>query len=122
MNPQIHKGNYVVVGIVLTDYDGNVDTTTAITVSAPSGLLVEPVASGASNRSFYVSVPSAATLSASNLIVSLAATIAATGTGVGAPPVTKNVAFTFDTVVPVDHRAAAVAPSTPTAESPLPHP
>lgn len=122
MNPQIHKGNYVIVGIVLTDYDGNVDSTTAITVSAPSGLVVEPVASGASNRSFYVSVPASATTSQTALVVGLSATIAATGSGAGAPPVTKGVSFTFDTVVPVDHRAAAIAPGTPSAEQPLPHP
>lgn len=122
MNPQIHKGNYVGIGVILTDYDGNVDATTAITMSAPSGLLVEPAAAGAANRTFYVSVPITATLSLINQQVTLSAIIPATGSGAGAPNAAKAVSFTFDTVVPVDHRAAAAAPGTPSAELPLPHP
>lgn len=122
MNPLLHKGNYTIIGIVLTDYDGNVDATTAITVSAPPGLMVEPFAAGAANRMFYVTVPPAATQSQVSQNVALSATIPATGSGAGAPNVTKQVMFTFDTVIPVDHRAAAAAPGTPSAEQTLPHP
>src|SRR5882672_4908294 len=96
MNPQIHKGNYAIIGIVLTDYDGNVDSTTAITMSA--------------------------TTSSPGQQVGLLATIPASGSGAGAPNVIKSVTFIFDTVVPIDHRAAAAAPGTPGAEQPLPHP
>lgn len=122
MNPLIHKGNYVVIGVILTDYDNNVDTTTAVSVGATSGLLVEPAAAGAANRVWYVSVPPAATLSLTGQVVTLTATIQASGTGAGAPPVTKQITFTFDTVVPVDHRAMAAAAGSPSAEQPLPHP
>jgi len=122
MNPQIHKGNYAIIGIVLTDYDGNVDSTTAITMSAPGSLVVEPAAPGAANRIFYVSVPVSATTSSPGQQVGLLATIPASGSGAGAPNVIKSVTFIFDTVVPIDHRAAAAAPGTPGAEQPLPHP
>ena len=122
MNPLLHKGNYAAIGIVITDYDNNVDTTTAVSASAPAGLVVEAAAAGASNRTWYISVPAAATTSATNQTVTLSATIPATGSGTGAPPTNKQLMFTFDTVVPVDHRAVAAAPGTPTAEQPLPHP
>lgn len=122
MNALIHKGNYVVLGIVLTDYDGNIDTTTAVSAGATTGLLVEPAAAGAANRTWYVSVPTAATVSQTGQTVTLSATIQATGSGVGAPPVTKQISFSFDTVVPVDHRAIAAAVDSPSVEAPLPHP
>lgn len=117
----IHKGNYVTIGITLTNYDGAEDTTTPITVGqAGSALLVEPAAPGPGNRQFYVSIPPAETQSKTGLFVSLSANIPATGGGAGAPSVTKSVNFTFDTVVPIDNRAAAA--TGPTGEQPLPHP
>ena len=108
------------VGISLTDYDGNPDFTTAITVGQTGqSLTVEPVSSGPSNRDFYVSVPGSATLSATTTVV-LSANIPATGSGTGSGSVQKQANHVIDAVVPIDHRAAA--PTGPSAEQSLPHP
>lgn len=115
----LHKGNYITVGVSLTDYDGAPDLTTPVSVSASNQLFVEPVASGNGNRDFYVSVSPSATVSSAG-VVSLVATIQATGSGVGAPPATKSVSYQIDVIIPVDHRDAT--PTTPSAENLLPHP
>jgi hypothetical protein len=119
-NFQLHKGKFTTVGIILVDYDGNVDLTTPIQFgqTGPGALLIEPFSSAPSNRDFYVSVQASATQSSTGT-VSLSANIPATGSGVGGPAVQKGVALAIDAVVPVDQRdATLVAPST---ELPLPH-
>lgn len=119
----LHKGNYTIVGIALTDYDNNPDTTTAISTPAltpANSLLVEPVSPGPGNRSWYVSVPAGSLSSQAGILLTLSATIPATGSGAGSPAKFVQVSHTIDTSVPVDHRAAT--PVAPSAEQPLPHP
>jgi len=116
----LHKGNYTTIGVALTDYDGNPDLTTAIVVSQTGSLVVEPVSSGATNRSFYVSVLPGATVGQNGVQVNLSAQIPATGSGAGAGVATKVVTHMIDAIVPIDHREAVPVPAT--TEQPLPHP
>lgn len=81
---------------------------------------MQPVSPGASNREFYVSVKSTETVSKTGQVLNLSASIPADGLGAGAPAFSVLQQFTFDTLIPVDHRGSAkVGPST---VQPLPHP
>lgn len=122
-NFQLPKFSYTTIGITLYKYDldaeGNLvpDLTTTVTMGVIGSLTVEPIAG---NRSWYVSVPAGATAGALNQSVVLSANIPADGNGAGAPAKSVTQGFTFDTIVPVDHRGSQ--PSGPTPVLPLPHP
>lgn len=106
------------------DLDGNgqlvADTTAVVAHGESPSLLVEPVSSAPGNREFYVSVKTNETTSKVSQGVNLTANIPADGLGAGAPDLQAAQSFTFDTVIPVDHRGSSRMEPTPVL--PLPHP
>lgn len=127
-NFEIPKGGFTIVGITLYKYDLDIngqlvpDLTSPIAtqLGAPTALVVEPVNPGASNREFYVSVKSTETVNKTGQNLNLTASIPADGLGAGAPAFGVLQQFTFDTLVPVDHRGSAK--TGPSTVQPLPHP
>lgn len=118
---QLNKGNYLTLSVVLTDYDGNPDLTTLVTINVSPGVLTTaPATVDPSNRTFYVSVPTSATVGTTGIWVDLSAQIPGSGSGAGVPPIFKSVRYIVDSVVPIDHRAASPVSMGP--EQPLPHP
>lgn len=112
-NFQVHKGISAIIGVSLTDYDGNPDSTTPIQVSSSGfGFNLTPIAAAtAGQRLFRVEVPASATTSGTGSIF-LAADIPATGSGAGGAVYHNFVTHLLDAVVPVDHRSLTAIPPT----------
>lgn len=127
-NFEIPKGTFTTIGITLYKYDldgssqlvPDLTSPVSVQLGAPTALVVEPVSAAASNRGFYVSVKSTETTNKSDQGMNLTASIPADGLGTGAPALGVLQQFSFDTVVPVDHRGSVK--TGPSAVQPLPHP